>query len=463
MEPARKRPVGEFLDRVVWARLSNPAWISVAGGVCASLGLMIFMVRVLGASWPGQFKIFFPDSFSFKNAAGLTPFSPAFYAAERPIAFPTLLFLLGRSTVVTVVVQTLLYGLAYLFGVRVACRILRQPESRLLAGMAIIAIGLEPRFALWNTHILSESLGMTLAAVSVMLWWRFSVTPGVVRLRWAGVATIAWLTVRDSNVPPWMAVGVPALLIASFWWRGTDAEFRRSLRRWGVITLVVCLGVAVTQSANGRNRYATLNNVGLRVLPDAELTAWFVDQGMPTSPALVERTGSSSFDDSWEMLKSPALEEFRSWARGAGQRQMLVSYARFAPHWVGALYDDLPVLLNSDQSAYDAFHVAQRVPPALPGQLGGPTSRMGLLIWTLLAAVGLALAARRRGLQSIVLGLLLASCFIDLYMAYVGDSVEVQRHMVGPLSRMVLVMVLCIATGLDAAFTSIRLRKVGSA
>ncbi|MCU1389692.1 MAG: hypothetical protein JWL72_3030, partial [Ilumatobacteraceae bacterium] len=52
--------------------------------------------------------------------------------------------------------------------------------------------------------------------------------------------------------------------------------------------------------------------------------------------------------------------------------------------------------------------------------------------------------------------------FVDLYMAYVGDSVEVQRHMVGPLSRMALVMVLCLGVGVDSMVESIRLRRIGS-
>ncbi len=448
------------MNRAVWPRLTDSRWISTATGVIATLGLLFFVVRTLGASWPGQFKIFFPDSFSFINAARLTPFSPAFYAAERPIAFPTLLFLLGRSTVVTIVVQTFLYGLAYLFAVRVACRILCQAEARLLAGLLIVLIGLEPRFALWNTHILSESLGMTLAVVSVSMWWRFSADPTVARLRWAGVATIAWLTARDSNVPPWALVGVPALLLASLLWKSAETDLRKALRHWGVITLVVCLGVGLTQSANGRNRYATLNNVGLRVLPEKELTNWFVDQGMPMSDALVERTGFSSFDNNWKMLNSPDLESFRSWARSSGQRQMLESYVRFAPHWVSTLYRDLPILLSSDQSSYDAFHVAKRLPAAMPWQIGGPTSRAGLLMWSLLACAGLALTARRRGLQSIVLALLLASTFVDLYMAYVGDSVEVQRHMVGPLSRMALIMAICVCLGVDTLLDDARRRAV---
>ena len=452
-----------FARRAISPRLRDEAWRGQALSTAAALGLMVFMVRVLAAGWPKRFAIFFPDSFSFIHAAKLTPLSPAFYAAERPIAFPTLLFLLGRGTVVTVVVQTFLYGLAYLFAATTVFRVLRQRETRLVIALLVLSIGIEPRFALWTTHILSESLGMTLAVVSMLAWWRFSAQPGRGRLHLAGIATIGWLTVRDSNVPPWLAIGVPALLIASFWWRGADLELRRALRMWGIVTLVVCVGVTLTQSANGRNRYATINNVASRVLPDHDITQWFADQGMPLDDALRERTGSNSFNDNWDMLTSPDLAAFRAWADSSGQRVMLESYARFAPHWIGRLYDDLPVLLGADQSSYDAFSVANRLPDAAPAQIDGHTTRKGLLVWTMLAVAGLVLAARRRrGVQATVLGLLLASTFVDLYMAYIGDSVEVQRHMVGPLSRMALVMVLCFGLGADSFVESIRLRRARS-
>lgn len=444
------------LDPVAQPALSSREWRSTVWVICAAVGLMAFMVRVVGGFWPDQFKVFFPDSFSFMNAAKLTPFSPSFYAAQRPIAFPMLLFVLGRSSALTIVVQTFLYGLAFVFAVRCSWGLLRHPPSRVLGAFLIVRIGLEPRFALWNSHILSESIGMTLALTSVVLWWRFSAGPTIPRLRWASLATIGWLTARDSNVPPWLAVGVPALLVASFWWKRADPNVRRAMRRWAVVTLVVGLGVAATQAANGRNRYATLNNVGERVLPDSQLTSWFVGHGMPMSDALAERAGKSSFDDNWKMLNSADLVEFRAWARNSGQREMLLSYVRFAPHWVRAIGNDLGVLLQSDQRSYDAFKVAQRLPRAPSGQVGGPTTRSGLVAWTVIAIVGVALAARRRGVESVALALLLISSFVDLYMAYVGDSVEVQRHMVGPLSRMAVIMVLCLCVGFDSLLAEIR-------
>jgi hypothetical protein len=446
-----------FANRAITPRLTSSTWREQAGFVAATIALLVFMVRVLAAGWSGQFPIFFPDSFSFLNVANLTPFSPAFYAAERPIAYPTLLFLLGRSTLVTVFVQTFLYGLAYLFVAVTMCRLLRSNEARVIGVVLVLSMAIEPRFALWNTHILSESLGMTLAAVSVVAWWRFSADPSKRLLNWAGLATLGWLTVRDSNVPPWFVVGVPALFIASFAWRSAAPELRRALRVWSIVTLLVCIGVTAAQSANGRNRYATMNNVGLRVLPNREMTQWFEDQGMPVDNALLARTNSSSFDNSWDMLRSADLADFRAWADSSGQRTMLLSYARFAPHWLHELYDDLPILLAADHSAYDRFGVSNRLPDAPPGQIAGPTTRRGLLVWTLIAAAGLALAAlRRRGVQATVLALLLVSSFVDLYMAYVGDSVEVQRHMVGPLSRMTLIMLICLSVGVDCLVELLR-------
>lgn len=449
------------MRRAVAPRLDDPVWRGRTAYTLGALGLMVFMVRVLGAGWEGKFHIFFPDSFSFMKVAKQTPLSFAFYASERPIAFPTLLFLLGRSTVVTVVVQTMLYGTAYLVAVTIASRTLLQRQARWLCGLLILLIAIEPRFALWNTHILSESIGMTLAVLSVVLWWRFSRDPSIRHLNWAGAVTVIWLTARDSNVPPWTAVGVPALLLASWLWKSAGPSLRKALRIWGALTLAVCIGIGLAQASNGRDRYATINNVGTRVLTSKELTAWFVDQGMPLDDALRARTGSDSFQNSWDMLRSPDLENFRHWADNGGQRTMLISYVRFAPHYIRLMYADLPGILGYRDIDYDAFGVTARLPDPAPAQINGPSSRVGLLVWTLLAIGGLALAAvRRRTLQAAVLGLLLLSSFVDLYLAYVGDSVEVLRHMVGPLARMSLIMVVCVCIGIDALIELARDRQL---
>src|SRR5689334_2417308 len=76
--------------RAILARFEDPVWRSNAWLAVAALALLIFMIRVIAAAWPGHFTIFYPDSFSFKHVARLTPFDPEFYVSERPIAFPAL-------------------------------------------------------------------------------------------------------------------------------------------------------------------------------------------------------------------------------------------------------------------------------------------------------------------------------------------------------------------------------------
>ena len=432
------------------ALFTDETWRRQVVWVLSAIAVVLFMLRVLAAAWPTQFQIFFPDSFSFKNAALDTPFSAQFYADERPLAYPFLLFILGRSTVVTVVVQTLLYALSFCFLARTAWKLLEHRASRIIAVMLVVALGTQSRFALWNTHILSESVGITLGVLTTALWWRFSAALTTASLRWAGLATVAWITVRDSNVPPWMAFGAPALLVLAWRVKSLDRNVRQAMWRWGLITLGVAVFATLGQAANGRNRFATMNNVGQRVLTDQKITDWFVDQGMPLGEALKERTGKSSFDDNWQMLLSPDLEVFRKWADDVGQRQMLVSYVRFESHWFTLLKRDLPVILADDQSGYDAFGVGNRMPHVVWGQLGGARTLTGFHLWMDASIVALILALLRRRPQGVVLLLLLGSTFVDLYFAYVGDSVEVTRHLVGPLSRLAAISLVCAVVGLDA-------------
>jgi hypothetical protein len=45
---------------------------------------------------------------------------------------------------------------------------------------------------------------------------------------------------------------------------------------------------------------------------------------------------------------------------------------------------------------------------------------------------------------------LLIPAWIDLYLSYAGDAVEVNRHMIGALSRLSVATVVVVGIGLDA-------------
>ena len=100
----------------------------------------------------------------------------------------------------------------------------------------------------------------------------------------------------------------------------------------------------------------------------------------------------------------------------------------------------------------------------MPLQLGGPTTRAGLTTWLALAAAALAAALvlalrRRRGLGIVVFGAtaLLLTLF-ELYATWVGDPLEVQRHLVGTLSRLSVVLVVIIASAVDVGVDAWRSR-----
>jgi hypothetical protein len=130
-----------------------------------------------------------------------------------------------------------------------------------------------------------------------------------------------------------------------------------------------------------------------------------------------------------------------------------------SPFWWDRIHHDLPDILRETDQAYDNYGVFGRFPHHLPPPLGEPRTTAGLLGWMLLAAAGLGVAAfeRRRRLLVAVVALGLLSAIIEIWASYSGDATEVNRHLVGPLARLNVLLILAIALGADAA--SARLQR----
>jgi len=254
----------------------------------SALAAGAFLVRVLGEPWDTGFKITFPDSFSYLEVAGRGPFRPF---DERPVAYPTFLWLTVRSVHVAVVVQTMAYAAAFLALGAVALRTLQSRVAAIAAVVLIGSIAVHARFALWNQQILSESLGMTFATASLAAWWIFCSGPTPRRAVWAWLWTIAWMCVRDSHTVPILTVIVPVAVAAALLWRGIDPAVRRRLLGGAAVTVVLGGWIYVAQDSSNRNQYPFHNNIGVRILPDDEMTQWFVDGGMPLNDTLRGREG----------------------------------------------------------------------------------------------------------------------------------------------------------------------------
>jgi hypothetical protein len=420
--------------------------LAVVAGFAAGL----FCGNVLSPSWTTGFPPQFPDSFSYLEVAARGPLRLGFLFDERPIGYPFVLWALGRSTPVVVVFQTVLHCVALAVLGTVIYRTFRSKAVATIAIVLIAATVTQSRFTLWTTQLLTESISLSLAVLMAAAWWWSAATGR--RIGWAWAATIAWLLVRDANVMPVLLVVVPAAAACALW-RSTPRPVARALVYGAAATAILCAYVFAAERVSDRGRTSFHNNIGLRVLPDPELREYFAARGMPLDATLRGRTGKDSWADyARSLLDDPALEGYRRWARTDGRGVLLRSLVVHFSTWFGRLLRELPVFLPIDLEPYDTFGASKRLPRRLPAQLGGPEGNAALLVWTLLAIGGLALLAFEggRGATVFCLGVGLASAFLDVVGSYVGDSVEVARHLVGPLARLQLFLACSVAVGLDA-------------
>lgn len=426
----------------------------------------LFCLRVLGSAWSTHFPPVFPDALNpgrtdtYYAVAGLTPFNPAFYWAARPFVYPAFLWLLGRNSLLVVVGQMAVYCGAFAVLCVTARQVLRTRAVANTAVVLLLLLAVEGRFVLWNTQILSESLGLSLGILMIGLWWRATADPSPGRVSWAWAATVAWLLERDAHSVPVLVVVVPVALAVGFLARRVDREVRRRLFVGSVVAVVACGYLYACQRVSHRNVYAFDNNIGLRILPDPGLRAWFVAGGMPLDAALDGRRGKSAFDDNRAFVNDPSLARFRKWADGPGSRRILVSLVVRSPDWYRMFAKQAPSAFAYDYQAYDSYGVLHRLPARMPFQLGGPKEPGALIVWLLLVGGVFAWAGvsgsplHRRLMLFGAAGLLVV--FVDLYASFVGDALEVERHLVGALNRLGAVLIICLAIGVDAIWQARR-------
>jgi len=421
-----------------------------------SIVVLLFVLRVIGPVWNSDLFSFFPDSASFSKVARIGPFSPEFWFTERPIGLPLVFWATSSDVRWLVVVQTVVYASAATF---VGATILRLARSRALGWVAAVLVGaivVQPRFALWTVEVLSESLGLTASMLALALWLRVAPSPTRRRIVAATLATVAWLLVRDSHGLPVLVIVAAMVVVA---WRCRDRRTRRTTMGCAAVLLAAFAYVAISQGVSERNQYPLINNVGLRILPDDNMTDSFVDKGMPVSPTLLDRTGRNAWDDGEVFLVSPELAEFRDWVRGSGQFDQLTSLVTDAGFWLDVFGRELPGAVRYDFGDYDRFDVGDRLPSRF-AWFSGIDSIATFWWFVFVAALGVIVIARRTRLLAIILGTGLVATLTELYASIATDAVEVQRHTIGPLLRLNM---LCVITAMLAVDALVRRESPGRA
>jgi len=419
--------------------------------------------RVIAGNWESKFPIVLPDSFSFIKIADRGFLSPHFWFGERPLLTPFILWSVGGGIREFVLVQTLLYFMAAALLCYISLRILKSRIAQAMSTICILGVVVQSRYALWNTHVLSESLSMStsLLTISAWLWYSHVRTNRSMALAW--IASALWMLARDSNAATTLFILVCVIAAPRIVRPRSARTLNKSFRLGALAILLIGVFSYVGQNISGRNDNPVMNNIGQRVLPNPQLLDWYESHGMPISESLMERTGKNAFDDQWKMLNEPNLEQFREWSRESGQMWQMVSFIRFAPHWINQSLRELDSELAYDNHDYDLFSTAQKLPDGSWLGIGGPQSEMALLIWLLFALISLSLIWRSQNrIRAHVLTVLLLSSFVDYIVSWVGDSVEVNRHLVGCFFRTSIILSIVLACGVNAFLTENRKQVVPS-
>lgn len=430
-------------------------------------GVVLYVLRVIGPGWRTGFPSFFPDSASYLAVSRLGPFDPSFWWAERAVGVPFMIWLTGGNERLFFLMQTLLFAVAVAFLVSVVLRLFSRRWLAWITAGAITSISVHPRFGLWHLEILSESLALTLSLFMIAAWLRVYLDPSRRHLIIGVAATAAWMSVRDVHVVTGFIIAA-ALLVWGLAARTWDLR-KVALVGAGVLT-TCCSYVLLAQGISDRNLPPLINNVGERVLPNPEITRTFVELGMPLDDALRARTGADSWSDDQAFLLDPDLEAFRSWADDRGQRALLTSMVVDATFWAETTGNVLRATLPLDFTEYDRHSTSERLPTRL-FWFQGPRTPVQLAVWAAgatAALVAFAMASTvsplRRRMSTLrtvrpettslrrapaMAGVALTAVLADLHVSASGDSVEVQRHVLGSVLRISVLLVIVSALGIQ--------------
>lgn len=420
-------------------------------------GVLLYVLRVMGAVWRTDLAPFFPDSFSYVDVAHIGPFHPEFWFSERPVGAPLVLWLCGTNLRVFFLVQTLVFaGSVAVLGHTVLDTI-RSRVIGWLTVVVVVAVAVQPRFGLWHLEALSESLGSSIGILMFALWLRAVTTPSRRAVVLASLSTAAWILTRD--VHALLALVVIVVVVIASRLKTTRTDIRRTMTRSAGALLLVVLYVVTSQAVSDRNQYPLMNNIGLRVLPDAAMTDSFAARGMPLGEALTARSGRDTWDDESAFLTSPELASFRDWVQGRGQFAQMTSLLTDADFWIDETAEVLPSAFSYDFSEYDRYRTSQRLPDHLFWFEGARTGTAATVVAVLAGSglLGLAFLTRRRALVA-VLATAGAICALDFYVSASSDAVEVLRHLIGPVLRFQLVGFVVIGMALDALWSRLSAR-----
>lgn len=342
-----------------------------------------------------------------------------------------LLFELVPGDDLRVIVMAVTGALAWSTLALVASRTVLDRRVQIGVLVTVVALGGCTAITSWDTTILSESPGLTLTALLVAAWLWVARHPSVKAAGAVLAVTVLWTFVRYDHIAVTWFAALAAIVAAI---RSPDR------RAWVALAagLVVIGGWAQWTYANS-SKLKDFNLalvLSARAIPDAGVTKWFADHGMPV-PRTVTVGQPVAGPPAETLLRDP---DFARWVHTKG----LGVYLQYLlEHPVRSALGPLDDMLGRSRSTLndgerftsmlaptDQYGRARPIVPAILEQLLF-SSGSGATVLVALVAAGIGLGAhrRRRGPDPrwrVPLGVIAADLVL-LWVAWHFSSTELAR------------------------------------
>lgn len=355
-----------------------------------------------------------PDTFDYARQSRLPLFSAAFWGSQHPPLLPLLwkpipgivrsgspvqLGDLSPVLILNGAVATVCWG----FLAATLAGLARTTAGRMCVLVAVLALSLAPNVSGWDATALSESLSISLIALTVALAVRYASEPSRRRALELGAAVLAATLMRDTNLELCALALVPVLFAA-----------RKNVRFVLCALVLAAVASAWGQSAGRRSDIPTRNAVADAILHE-HAGPWFAAHGLPlgpqTAPLLLERP-AHAFDT------NPRAAALRTWIRTRG-RGAWIDYLATHPGRTLSVRHDLSGIFDPPRSV---------VAPYWGGAARGLFVHGPWLLLLALAGGALVLRSRLRSRELLALGAFLVACLPVAVMVWDADALELYRH-----------------------------------
>ena len=398
------------------------------GGLYLGLRLLAFL--------PTSARVF-PDTGTYMHTAAQPLLSSGFWLGWRTFTVPVFYRLLPDSNAARAAGQLAVSIICWTLLAVVAARAVQR--LRLVVFALVLVFSLTVWITQWDSVILSESLGLSLAAAAVAAWILLLRNPGLWTASAAAVVSGLWALVRPENGVLALLM-VPLVLVWAVVARRTRVGLILSL------VLIAASGVSVLDTyrpgAQEADLLPMLDVIGTRVLPNRGQLAFFRSAGMPTPSVLLSFSGQ---DIPRQLVDSdPRLAPFRHWLL-TDSRQTLAEYLLLHPGYViRSLYQDDSDLLDPRLTAgYRATGTSAVVPEAVTNVLYPPWPTYVAVWFVLLIPAAVVLARRRAGGIWVLPAAILLLQIAAMVETWAGGPDEMPRHAVtvGMLTKLSLLLV----------------------